>query len=92
MKGKGIVNIYTRKQLTFAILTFQTTLVIYGCLFFFEDMNATMVICGIVSQILHLTLLSSFPFFALTSPQFIVAAGKIYCNKILEEMAIGAEL
>ena len=35
-----------------------------------------MVICGIVSQIVHLTLLQSFPFFALTSPQFILAAGK----------------
>ena len=55
---------------------FQITLFIYGCLFVFEDMTSTMVICGIVSQIVHLTLLQSFPFFALTSPQFILAAGK----------------
>ena len=38
-------------------------------------MTATMVLCGIVSQVLHLTLLPSFPYFALTSPQFILAAG-----------------
>ena len=59
---------------------FQVTLFIYGCLFVFEDMTSTMVICGIVSQIVHLTLLQSFPFFALTSPQFILAAGKIDLN------------
>ena len=59
---------------------FQITLFIYGCLFVFEDMTSTMVICGIVSQIVHLTLLQSFPFFALTSPQFILAAGKTDLN------------
>ena len=40
-------------------------------------MTATMVLCGIISQVLHLTLLPSFPYFALTSPQFVLAAGKI---------------
>ena len=54
----------------------QVTLGIYACLFLLEDMTGTMVICGIISQILHLSLLSSFPFFALLSPQFIAAIGK----------------
>ena len=68
--------------LTVGLLNFilQITLFIYGCLFVFEDMTSTMVICGIVSQIVHLTLLQSFPFFALTSPQFILAAGKTDLN------------
>ena len=57
------------------IFLFQITFCIYGCLFIFEDMTATMVLCGIISQVLHLTLLPSFPYFALTSPQFILAAG-----------------
>merc|ERR1712141_547847 len=59
------------------------TLFIYGCLFVFEDMTSTMVTCGIVSQIVHLTLLQSFPFFALTSPQFILAAVMVVMNHYL---------
>ena len=65
------------------IFHFQITFCIYGCLFIFEDMTATMVLCGIISQVLHLTLLPSFPYFALTSPQFILAAGK---KKIYNEV------
>ena len=83
VQAKLVVKTNARTLPNISFLTFQITLVIYVCLFFFEDMTATMVVCGICSQILHLTLLSSFPFFALTSPQFIVAAGKISFNKIL---------
>jgi len=59
------------------------TFCIYGCLFIFEDMTATMVLCGIISQVLHLTLLPSFPYFALTSPQFILAAVMVVVNHYL---------
>jgi len=59
------------------------TLFIYGCLFCFEDITATMVICGITSQLLHLTLLPTFPFFALTSPQFILATVMVVVNHYL---------
>merc|ERR1712026_185345 len=46
-------------------------------------MGATMVLCGIISQVLHLTLLPSFPYFALTSPQFILAAVMVVVNHYL---------
>jgi len=60
-----------------------TTLVVYGCLFAFEDMTGTMVVCGVLSQLLHLALLQDFPYFALTSPSFIAAIVMVIVNHYL---------
>merc|ERR550532_3756219 len=37
-------------------------------LFCFENIPITLIICGIIAQIAHLSLPSSFPFFSATSP------------------------
>merc|ERR1719431_1060926 len=49
-------------------------------LFCFENIPSTLIICGIIAQIAHLSLLSSFPFFSATSPSFIVAVVMVIVN------------
>merc|ERR1719193_2400064 len=38
-------------------------LLTYMGLFCFENLPSTLIICGVIAQIAHLSLLSSFPFF-----------------------------
>merc|ERR1719187_1938768 len=52
----------------------------YCGLFCFENIPTTLIICGLVAQIAHLALLSSFPFFSVTSPSFIVAVVMVLIN------------
>ena len=68
----------TRRQIDklYRLHSFQVTLVIYGCLFVFESLTATMLVCGVAAQVLHYALLQNFPYFAVTSPAFIGAVGK----------------
>lgn len=47
------------------------TFVIYGGLFLFEDLPLLLIICGIISQVFHLFVLRTFPFFIPTSIPFI---------------------
>lgn len=56
------------------------SLAIYVCLFLFEDFPMTLIICGILSQIMHLLILNTFPFFILTSPPFLIAAVLLFVN------------
>jgi len=49
-------------------------------LFCFENIPSTLIICGVIAQIAHLSLLSSFPFFSATSPSFIVAVVMVIVN------------
>merc|ERR1719193_2345467 len=49
-------------------------------LFCFENIPITLIICGIIAQIAHLSLLSSFPFFSATSPSFILAVVMVIVN------------
>ncbi|XP_076364338.1 protein TEX261-like isoform X2 [Tachypleus tridentatus] len=48
------------------------TLCIYGCLFLFEDLPLSLIICGVLSQVTHLCMLRTFPYFVLTSAPFII--------------------
>lgn len=59
------------------------TLLIYLGLFLFEDLTTIMVACGVFSQIIHLLLLSSFPFFNLLSPAFILSVVMVIVNHYL---------
>merc|ERR1719435_922123 len=52
-------------------------------LFCFENIPSTLIICGVIAQIAHLSLLSSFPFFSATSPSFIVAVLMVIVNHYL---------
>ncbi|XP_067133040.1 protein TEX261 [Centruroides vittatus] len=47
------------------------TFVIYGGLFIFEDLPTSMIVCGVISQILHIFVLRTFPFFIPMSIPFI---------------------
>lgn len=47
------------------------TLLVYIGLLLFEDMSYSLIICGIIQQVLHFMLLSSFPFFSFSSPTFV---------------------
>lgn len=59
------------------------TLLTYIGLFLFEDLPPLMVGCGILAQISHLALLSSFPYFAVTSPSFLFAVVMVLVNHYL---------
>eukprot|EP00096_Caligus_rogercresseyi_P013965 TRINITY_DN6527_c0_g1_i1.p1 TRINITY_DN6527_c0_g1~~TRINITY_DN6527_c0_g1_i1.p1 ORF type:complete len:202 (-),score=27.18 TRINITY_DN6527_c0_g1_i1:180-785(-) len=59
------------------------TLGLYVGLFLFEGFPTTLVLCGILSQLNHFLLLSSFPFFAILSPSFIVAIVFVFVNHYL---------
>lgn len=50
---------------------------IYGGMFLFENFPASIIICGIISQVVHLLVLKTFPFFDLTSFPFIGSVGKL---------------
>jgi len=57
------------------------TLIAYIGLFLFESFTASMVVCGVISQLLNLYLLEqSFPFFALTSPAFLTNLAMVIVN------------
>merc|ERR1719158_2809718 len=49
-------------------------------LFCFENIPTTLIVCGVIAQIAHLFLLSSFPFFCATSPSFLVALVMVFVN------------
>jgi len=49
------------------------TLLVYICLFLFENLPTSLIACGIIAQVAHLALLTSFPFFSVTSASFILS-------------------
>uniref|UniRef100_T1JH68 Protein TEX261 n=1 Tax=Strigamia maritima TaxID=126957 RepID=T1JH68_STRMM len=59
------------------------TIVIYIGLFLFEDLPVSLVICGAFSQVMHLLILRTFPYFVLTSIPFIVASILLIVNHYL---------
>eukprot|EP00095_Tigriopus_kingsejongensis_P007046 maker-scaffold146_size311726-snap-gene-1.21 protein:Tk07046 transcript:maker-scaffold146_size311726-snap-gene-1.21-mRNA-1 annotation:"TEX261" len=59
------------------------TLLIYLGLFCFEDLSTPMIVCGLASQLLHLVLLNAFPFFGVTSPQFLLDVALVLVNHYL---------
>lgn len=73
-------TVFTCKIIRVLILV---TLTIYGGLFLFEDFPASMMICGIASQVMHLLVLRTFPFFIVTSFPFISAVVLVVINHYL---------
>merc|ERR1719228_321547 len=67
----------TAKVIRWMILSVIAT---YICLFIFEDIPSTLIVCGVIAQIAHLSFLSSFPFFSATSPSFILAVVMVIVN------------
>ena len=71
-----LISIHHFISITDFLFMFQCSLVIYLCLFLFEPLPLTMIICGVASHIMHILILKTFPYFALTSFPFISAVGK----------------
>jgi len=55
----------------------------YFGLFLFENLPVTLVVGGLVAQVFHLALLSTFPFFTATSPSFLGAVCLVLINHYL---------
>jgi len=60
-----------------------TTLITYVCLFLFENLPTSMIVCGVVAQIAHLALLARFPFFSVSSPAFLASMLMVLVNHYL---------
>ncbi|XP_040576407.1 protein TEX261 [Lepeophtheirus salmonis] len=78
-----IVEEYTMMTSKVIKWSVMTTLGLYVGLFLFEGFPTTLVLCGLLSQTNHLLLLSSFPFFAVFSPSFIIAIVFVFVNHYL---------
>ncbi|XP_075533078.1 protein TEX261 isoform X2 [Dermacentor variabilis] len=59
------------------------TLAIYIGLFVFEDLPTTMIGCGMLSQVMHMLVLRTFPFFNLYSVPFLSASALVILNHYL---------
>ncbi|XP_013791603.1 protein TEX261-like [Limulus polyphemus] len=59
------------------------TLCIYGCLFLFEDLPLSLIIWGVASQVAHLFMLRTFPFFVLTSAPLVITVVLVFYNHYL---------
>jgi len=67
----------TAKVIRWMILSVIAT---YICLFIFEDIPTKLIICGLLAQVAHLALLSSFPLFSVSSPAFVMAVVMVLIN------------
>jgi hypothetical protein len=59
------------------------SLATYVGLFLFESLPVSMVVCGIIAQVTHLALLARFPFFSISSPNFVAAMVMVLINHYL---------
>lgn len=59
------------------------TLAVYVGLFVFEDLPITIIGCGLLSQVMHLLVLRTFPFFNLCSVPFVSASALVVINHFL---------
>lgn len=59
------------------------TFAVYVGLFVFEDLPITLIGCGLLSQVMHLLVLRTFPFFNLYSVPFVSASALVIVNHIL---------
>ncbi|XP_050726959.1 protein TEX261-like [Eriocheir sinensis] len=59
------------------------TMGLYILLFIFESLPTSIIACGLVSQLVHLSILRNFPFFFLTSLPFIFGIVLFFANHYL---------
>ena len=55
---------------------FQISVVMYLILFLLEDLPSSLILCGIITHIVHLSILRTFPFFVMSSLPFILGISK----------------
>jgi len=73
-------TVMTAKVIRWMVLL---TLATYLGLLCFESLPTTLIIGGLVAQVAHLALLSSFPFFSVTSASFVVSVVMVLANHYL---------
>jgi len=78
-----LVEEYTVLTCKIIRYTILGTLAVYCGLFLFEDMPLSLIASGIASQVMHLLMLRTFPFFIITSFPFIAAAVLLVINHYL---------
>ncbi|XP_071550020.1 uncharacterized protein [Panulirus ornatus] len=59
------------------------TIGLYILLFLFESLPTSVILCGLISQLVHLSILRTFPFFFLTSLPFILGVVLFFVNHYL---------
>lgn len=81
-----IVEEYT--VITCRIIRYTILLIIgiYCCMFLFEELPMSLILCGLVNQFAYLMILRTFPFFILTSLPFIGAFSLLIFNHYLAFM------
>lgn len=72
-------TVIAKKVITVEVL-FVTTVYL---LFMFSDLPWSMILCGLLSQILHAVILTDFPYVKLVSIQFIGAVVMLFINHYL---------
>jgi len=70
-------TVMTAKLIRWMIVLVITT---YICLFLFENVPTSLILCGLIAQVAHLALLANFPFFSVSSPSFIMAIVMVFVN------------
>jgi len=70
-------TVMTAKVIRWMIITVIAT---YIGLFMFENLPISLVLGGLLAQVGHLALLSSFPFFSISSPSFILSVVMVVLN------------
>lgn len=78
-----LVEEYTvtaKKVITIIVLFVTTVLLLF---MFFDNLPWSMVICGLVSQVLHAIILTDFPYVKLLSVQFVGSIVMLFINHYL---------
>ncbi|KAL5022194.1 hypothetical protein ScPMuIL_001349 [Solemya velum] len=73
-------TVMTAKVIKFMII-FLTA--IYIGLFLFEDLNYSLIVCGLLSCGAYYLVLQTFPFFTFTSPAFLASIALVFINHYL---------
>jgi len=73
-------TVMTAKVIRWMIIS---VIAVYVGLFMFENLPTSLVAGGLVAQVGHLALLSSFPFFSVSSPSFILSVVMVVLNHYL---------
>ena len=64
----------------------QATSGIYVAILLFEDLPISLIICGLITNILYYFILQTFPFIELASPTFIASVGMLFSNSNYDEL------
>ncbi|CAL4085516.1 unnamed protein product [Meganyctiphanes norvegica] len=70
----------TAKVLRFLI---WLSLLLYLFVFLLEDLPSSVILCGMLAHLVHLSILRTFPFFQLTSLPFLLGIGLFFVNHYL---------